>query len=265
VQSIDNRTLDFNAISERFMFNKIYNYAKGSYESTKATGEIVFNNFSAFCGGVARPAVEGTVLTTGIVIAKTVIHVARFAHDATIDLVKIAYNVVKTGVNFTKTGTYDWSAGNWHANDKTKIIIKSVNTNSVIDSPEDASQFSKLKNFVSKTWSVKDNSSLGQVANDLDHGTVIAKLVVDAACLVQSVIWDAMIVTVVEGLSDTSSKAWEKGYEAADENQKAQNSQYLEDMNSVADILGLNVSVEDAEDMHTGIIGDELVDSTDLV
>ena len=217
------------------MFNNIYN-------STK----VVFNNFSAFSGAVVRPVAEGAVITIATVVAKSAIHAARFVHDAAIDIFKIGYNVFITGYKFATTVEYDWAAGNWHASDKVKIIIKPSNSSSETRESQDESQFSAFMNFVSKTWNAKDDSYLGKAAEGLSGDTVVAKLVVDVFCLVGSVLLDGVILTVYESL-----KAGAKGDTAAEGHQKdVESQQQVNDgsfAHQVKDILGLNDPAESAE------------------
>lgn len=251
------------------MFNKVYTSIKGSYdaavesyESAKTISGTVFNNFSAFCSGAVRPVLEGTAKTAAIMVAKTAIHTARAAYDISIDVAKIGYNVVKTTYILATTKQWDWAAGKWHsAKGDAMEVAKAENADNVTS--EEATYFSTVKDFVSKTWHTKDDSNLGQVSKELDN-TIFAKLVVDGLCLAQAIIWDAVIVTTAEGAMDTTYKASTKGYEAAEENQNIKDEsvkdsdivskdEFSELMNSVEMIDGLEGHIMEMTGMDSAM------------
>lgn len=170
------------------------------------------------------------------VAAKTVIHTVRFGQDAAIDVAKITYNLVKTSYKYYQDGSWDWEGGRWHSTKSANVEI-TYKLKNINEESDDSNVLSKFAKFVSNTWYTKDASHLGQVAAELEDGPFFAKLVVDSLCLVQSVLWDAAIVTTFEGVSSTLHEAGTEGYKAAEANAEMQHDEspesLLDSMNSV--------------------------------
>ncbi|MDG1436534.1 MAG: hypothetical protein P8P83_01960 [Rickettsiaceae bacterium] len=230
------------------MFNRAFNYVSNSFSGAVETASVVTSNFTSFLGASAMPLFKGAVVIPTTVAAKTAIHATRYTYDTAIDLTKISYNLVKTSYKYYQDGSWDWEGGRWHSTKSANVEI-TYKLNNLNEEIGDSNVLSKFAEFVSNTWYTKDASHLGQVAAELEDGPFFAKLVVDSFCLVQSVLWDAVIVTTFEGALSTLHEAGIEGYKAAEANAEIQHNESLLDSMDSVDMIS------DLEDNSTTCFG----------